>query len=74
MTDDLDVIATFTADTHDSIRAAYPETEVDVYAMAPVANDITFAAPVRGVIVENDADSFIAAARQIESSHADLVW
>ena len=67
-------IATFTADTHDSIRAAYPETEVDVYAMAPVANDITFAAPVRGVIVENDTDSFIAAARQIESSHVDLVW
>lgn len=67
-------IATFTADIHDSIRAAYPDTEIDVYAMAPIANDIAFAAPVRGVIVENDRDSFIAAARQIESSHADLIW
>lgn len=67
-------IATFTADIHDSIRAAFPDTEIDVYAMAPVTNDIAFASPVRGVIVENDKDSFIAAARQIESSHADLVW
>ncbi len=67
-------IATFTADIHNSIRAAYPETEIDVYAMAPVKNDIEFAAPVRGVIIENDTDSFIAAARQIEASHADLIW
>ncbi|MBA4305394.1 MAG: glycosyl transferase family 1 [Sphingopyxis sp.] len=67
-------IATFTADIHDSIRAAYPDTEIDVYAMASIANDIAFAAPVCGVIVENDRDSFIAAARQIESSHADLIW
>ena len=67
-------IATFTADIHNSIRAAYPETEIDVYAMAPVKNDIEFAAPVRGVIIENDTDSFISAARQIEASHADLIW
>ena len=67
-------IATFTADVHASMTAAYPDTAIDVYAIAPVANDIDFAAPVRGVIVENDTDSFIAAAVAIEASGADAVW
>lgn len=67
-------IATFTADIYDSLTAAYPDTQIDVYAMAPVSNDIAFAAPVRGVIVENDKDSFIEASRKIESSHADILW
>ena len=67
-------IATFTADIHASITSAFPDAAVDVYAMAPVANDIDFAAPVRGVIVENDADSFIAAAAAIEASCANVVW
>ena len=67
-------IATFTADVHASMAAAYPDTVVDVYAMAPVSNDIDFTGPVRGVIVENDTDSFIAAAAAIEASRADAVW
>jgi glycosyltransferase involved in cell wall biosynthesis len=67
-------IATFTADTHAAITAAFPDAIVDVYAMAPAANDIAFTAPVRGVIVENDAASFIGAATAIEESRADVVW
>lgn len=67
-------IATFTADIHASITTAFPDAIVDVYAMAPVANDIRFASPVRGVIVENDASSFIAAAAAIDASLADVVW
>ena len=67
-------IATFTADVYASMVAAYPDTAIDVYAMAPVANDITFAEPVRGVIVENNAESFIAAAGAIEASRADAIW
>ncbi len=67
-------IATFTADIHASISAGFPGATVDVYAMAPVANDIAFAAPVRGVIVEGDAASFAAAAAAIEISSADVVW
>lgn len=67
-------IATFTADIHASIMTAFPEALVDVYAMAPAANDIVFAEPVRGVIVENDAASFINAAAAIEDSRADVVW
>jgi glycosyltransferase involved in cell wall biosynthesis len=67
-------IATFTADIYSSITTAFPEANIDVYAMAPKANDIVFASPVRGVIVEGDADSFIAAAAAIESSGADVVW
>jgi glycosyltransferase involved in cell wall biosynthesis len=67
-------IATFTADIHASITTAFPDAIVDVYAMAPIANNIAFTSPVRGVIVENDADSFIAAAAAIEASCADTVW
>ncbi len=67
-------IATFTADIHASITAGFPGANVDVYAMAPVANDIAFAAPVCGVIIENDAASFVAAAAAIEASRADVVW
>jgi glycosyltransferase involved in cell wall biosynthesis len=67
-------IATFTADIHASITAAFPDAVVDVYAMAPRANDIDFAEPVRGVIVEDDANSFIAAAAAIEASCADVIW
>jgi glycosyltransferase involved in cell wall biosynthesis len=67
-------IATFTADIHASISRAFPEAHVDVYAMAPFANDIAFAAPVRRTITEGDAESFIAAATAIEASGADVVW
>jgi glycosyltransferase involved in cell wall biosynthesis len=67
-------IATFTADIHASITTGFPDANIDVYAMAPVANDIAFAAPVRGVIVESDKSSFVAAAAAIEESCADVVW
>ncbi len=67
-------IATFTSDIHASIAAAFPRARVDVYAMAPVENDIVFAAPVQGVIVEDDGDSFAAAAVAIDASGADIVW
>ena len=67
-------IATFTADIHASMTTAFPGAIVDVYAMAPASNDIAFAAPVSGVIIENDAASFIAAATAIEASGADVVW
>jgi glycosyltransferase involved in cell wall biosynthesis len=67
-------IATFTADTHRSMTAAFPDVIIDVYAMAPLANDVVFADPVRGVIIENDRNSFIAAATAIEASGADVVW
>jgi hypothetical protein len=33
-------IATFTADIHASLATGFPDASVDVYAMAPVANDI----------------------------------
>jgi hypothetical protein len=67
-------IATFTAGIHASITSAYPDTVVDVYAMAPVANDIMFPEPVCGVVVENDVQSFRAAADAINASGADVVW
>jgi glycosyltransferase involved in cell wall biosynthesis len=67
-------IATFTADIRTSITAAFPEAVIDIYAMAPPANDLVFDAPVHKVIIEDDSASFIAAALAIETSCADIVW
>jgi glycosyltransferase involved in cell wall biosynthesis len=67
-------IATFTADIHASLKAAAPDLAVDVYAMAPAAVPTIFDPVVRAAITEGDAASFIAAAKQIETSAADIVW
>lgn len=67
-------IATFTADIYASLEVAAPDLAVDVYAMAPAGVPTEFDPKVRAVIVEDDVDSFIDAARQIEASRADVVW
>jgi glycosyltransferase involved in cell wall biosynthesis len=67
-------LATFTADIYDSLTAASPNIAVDVYAMSPRADPTVFDAAVTAAIVEGDAESFRAAAAQIEQSGADVVW
>ncbi len=67
-------IATFTTDVHNSLKEAYPELAIDVYAMSP-ANAPNQSNPlVRAFVKEGDASSFIHAAEQIEASCADVVW
>ena len=67
-------IATFTADIYASLQDAAPDLAIDVYAMAPAAVPTIFDPVVRAAITEGDADSFIDAAKQIETSCADIVW
>jgi glycosyltransferase involved in cell wall biosynthesis len=67
-------IATFTADIYDSLIAASPTTDVDVYAVTPAKDRTKFDKAVTGVIVEGVAESFRLAAEQIENSGADVVW
>lgn len=67
-------IATFTADIFDSLAAASPSTAVDVYAMTPAPDHTIFDAAVRAAIVENDPESYAAAAQAINRSGADIVW
>lgn len=67
-------IATFTADIHDSLMAASPDLAVDVYAMTPASDHTSFDPAVCATILENDPDSYAAAARRINTSGADIVW
>ena len=67
-------IATFTADIYDSLTAASPDIDVDVYAMTTALSNMTFDDPVTATIAEGDPESFKAAAGQIERSGVDVVW
>lgn len=67
-------IATFTADIYQSLRLAAPNLAIDLYAMTPAIEAMTFDPVVGDTIVEGDAASFAEAARRIEASCADVVW
>ncbi|MDO9368273.1 MAG: glycosyltransferase family 4 protein [Sphingopyxis sp.] len=67
-------IATFTTDVHTSLKCAAPDLAIDVYAMAPAGAVTAFDPIVRTAINEGDVESFIAAAKQIEASDADVIW
>ena len=67
-------IATFTADTRESLLQCNDGLVVDVYAMTPAPGAIRFDAPVCQTICEADAESYSAAADHIAESGADIVW
>lgn len=67
-------IATFTTDVYNSLKRAYPDLAIDVYAMSPMAAPDHTNPLVRAFVKEGDASSFIDAAAQIEASCADVVW
>ena len=67
-------IATFTADIYNSLKAASPVTEVDVYAMTPSSDHTSFEPAVCATILESDPASYAATAQKINSSGADIVW
>lgn len=67
-------IATFTTDVYNSLKRAYPDLAIDVYAMSPMAAPDHANPLVRAFVREGDASSFIDAAAQIEASCADVVW
>lgn len=67
-------IATFTADTYDSLVAAIPNIVIDVYAIASSSGGGTLGAEVCGTIIDNDPESYRHAADQIKQSGVDAVW
>lgn len=67
-------IATFTTDVYNSLKCAYPDLAIDVYAMTPMAAPEHPNPLVRAFVKEGDASSFVDAAAQIEASCADVVW
>ena len=67
-------IATFTTDVHASMLKAFPSSSMDVYAMRSPTCSTENASQVRGVIEQEDKVSYVAAARAIEASRADVIW
>lgn len=67
-------IATFTADVHASLSAARPDMQIDVYAMTPAPFEIVFDTSVKATITEDERQSYVDAARVIDTSGADVVW
>ncbi len=67
-------IATFTTDVHGSILEAFPSSLVDIYAMRSPTCSVENAPEVRGIIEQENEASYVAAARAIEISRADIIW
>ncbi len=67
-------IATYTTDSHAALAARYPDLTVDVWAMNDRIEGYDYPAAVTGTIAQNDRDSYLAAARAIEDSGAQVLW
>ena len=65
-------IATFTADIHAALAAAFPAVAVDVYAMDDRQGH-DYPAEVVCSIAQHDLTAYQAAARRINQSGADIV-
>lgn len=67
-------LATFTTDTYNALRGAFPDLRVDVYAMDDHPGRYAYPPQVIGAIAQNDPDAYRAAARTIEASGARALW
>ncbi len=66
-------IATFTFDVHAALRAAFPETAVDVYAMQDPGSHHQYPPAVTCTIAQDDLSDYRAAAHRINISGAQVV-
>ncbi|MFA6117902.1 MAG: glycosyltransferase family 4 protein [Sphingomonas sp.] len=67
-------LATYTTHVRQALRARFPDTEVDVYAMVDLGHSYAFPEAVVRTIDQDDRASYQAAARAIVASGADLIW
>ncbi|MBB3346895.1 glycosyltransferase family 4 protein [Sphingomonas sp. BK069] len=67
-------IATFTTDTYQALRARFPDTQVDVYAMDDHPGRYAYPEAVTGAIPQHDLSAYVATARRIEESGAQVLW
>lgn len=67
-------IATFTTDTYQALRARFPAMQVDVYAMDDHPGRYDYPEAVVGAIPQHDRDAYVATARAIENSGAQVLW
>ncbi|MBY9063898.1 glycosyltransferase family 4 protein [Sphingomonas yunnanensis] len=67
-------IATFTTDTYQALRARFPDTQVDVYAMDDHPGRYAYPEAVTAAIPQHDLSAYVATARRIEESGAQVLW
>ena len=67
-------IATFTTDTYQALRARFPDTRVDVYAMDDHPGRYAYPEAVTAAIPQHDLSAYVATARRIEESGAQVLW
>ena len=67
-------IATYTTDTYAALRHSFPDLRVDVYAMDDHHAPYAYPPQVSGSIPQEDRSAYLAAARAIEASGAQVIW
>ncbi len=67
-------IATYTTDVAQALARRYPDVVVDIWAMNDAGNDYAYPDHIAGTIDQDDPASYLAAARAITASGADMVW
>lgn len=67
-------LATFTTDTFNALKARFPDTQVDVYAMDDHPGSIVYPAQVTGTIPQQERTAYLDTARAIEASGAQAIW
>lgn len=67
-------IATFTTDVYASILGAFPSASVDIYAMRSPTCSGENPSEVSFAIDQAEESSYLAAARAIDTSRADVIW
>lgn len=67
-------IATYTSDTRAALAERYPDLRIDHWAMNDRPEGYDYPADVTGTIDQHDPASYLAAARAIEASGAQVLW
>jgi glycosyltransferase involved in cell wall biosynthesis len=67
-------LATFTTDVYEALRARFPNTVVDVYAMDDHPGRYDYPPAVTAAISQDDLSAYVDAARTIEASGAQAIW
>ncbi|MBA16204.1 MAG: glycosyl transferase family 1 [Sphingomonas sp.] len=67
-------IATFTTDIRAALKQRYPDLRVDVYAMDDFPGRYAYPPEVTGTIAQQERGAYLAAAREIEASGAQVLW
>lgn len=67
-------LATFTTHTFNALRARFPDTQVDVYAMNDLPGGYDYPPEVTSTIPQHDRAAYLDTARAIEASGAQAIW